>query len=87
MLAASKQVDNKEGKACTRSGMIEYVADGTHEAHVALMLCDARVTPRERRVALLEFANPAQRRLRYPCRLRSKTSSVRRCRVAILRRR
>jgi hypothetical protein len=51
-------VNNKEGKANTRSGMIEYLADGTHEAHVALMLRDARVTLRERRAALLEFANP-----------------------------
>ena len=35
--------------------MIEYVADSTHEAHMALMLHDARV-------ALLVFANPVQRR-------------------------
>jgi hypothetical protein len=40
------------------------------------------------RVALLEFAKPAQRRLRYPCRARSRTrdSSVRGRRLAILRR-
>jgi len=55
------RVINKERKASTRSGMIEYVADGTHEAYVALMLRDAHVTPREQRVALLEFADPAQR--------------------------
>ena len=35
-----------------------------HVAHVALMLRDAFVTPRERRVALLEFANSIQRRSR-----------------------
>ena len=64
--------------------MIECVTDGTHIADVALMLRDAGVTPRERRVALLEFANSARRRLRYPCRLR--TSSIRRRRLAILRR-
>jgi hypothetical protein len=48
------------------------VADGTHEA--------------DRRVALLEFTNPAQRRSRYPCRLRSRTrtSSIRGSRLAIL---
>jgi hypothetical protein len=41
-------VNNKEGKARTRSGMIECqcLADGTHEAHVAPTLRDARVTPR-----------------------------------------
>jgi hypothetical protein len=79
-------MNNKERKACTRSGMVEYVADGTHEA--ALMLRDARVTPRERRVLLLEFANPAQRRLRYPCQLRSRTRTrtIRGRRLAILRR-
>ena len=49
------------------------------------MLGDAHVTPRERRVALLEFADPAQMRLRYPCRLRSRTSSIRGRRLAILR--
>jgi hypothetical protein len=58
MLAVVKQV--KGGKVSTRSGMIEYVAYGTHEAHVALMLRDARVTPGEGRVALLEFANPVK---------------------------
>ena len=42
--------------------MIKYVADGTHECLVALMLLDAHVTPRERYVALLEFANPVQMR-------------------------
>jgi hypothetical protein len=31
-----KLVDNKKRKASTRSGIIEYVADGTDEAHVAL---------------------------------------------------
>jgi hypothetical protein len=72
-----KYVNKKEGKASTRSGMIECVADGTHEAHVALMLRDARVTPRERRVALLKFANLAERRLRHPCRLRSRISPIR----------
>ncbi len=78
MLAAGKWVNNKEVKASTRSGMIEYVADGTHEAYdVALMWRDAHVTPLSRRVALLEFANPAQRGLRYPCRLRSRTGSIR----------
>ena len=61
--------------------MIEYVADSTHEAHVALMLHDARV-------ALLVFANPVQRRQRHPFRLRSRTgtSSIRRRWLAILRR-
>jgi hypothetical protein len=59
--------------------MIEYVADSMHEAHVAPMLHDARV-------ARLVFANPVQRRLRYPFRLRSRTgtSSIRRHWLAIL---
>ena len=65
--------------------MIECVADGTHVAYVALMLRDARVTSRENRVALLEFANPAERRLRCPRRLRSRTSSIRGRRLTILR--
>ena len=38
--------------------MIECVADGTHGTHVVLMLRDAHVTPREWRVALLEFCKP-----------------------------
>ena len=61
--------------------MIEYVTDSTHEAHVALMLHDARV-------ACLVFANPVQRRLRYLFRLRPRTgtSSIRRRWLAILRR-
>jgi len=40
--------------------MIERVTDGTHEAYVALVLLDTHVTPRERRVVLLEFANPVE---------------------------
>jgi hypothetical protein len=28
-------VTNKEGETNTKSGMIEYVADGAHEVHVA----------------------------------------------------
>ncbi len=40
-----------------RSGMIEYVADGTMKLNVALMLRIARATPRHRRVALLGFGN------------------------------
>jgi hypothetical protein len=47
MLVVGKEVNNKEGKAKTRSGMIECFADGTHEAYVALMLSNARVTSRE----------------------------------------
>ena len=41
--------------------MIECVPDVKHEANVALVLRDARITPREQRVALLELANPVQR--------------------------
>ncbi len=41
-----------------RSGMIEYVADDTHEAHVALMLWISLALP----LALLEFAKPIKRR-------------------------
>ena len=44
--------------------MIEYVADGTHESLVVLMLFDAHVTLRERQVALLEFANSVQIRFK-----------------------
>lgn len=39
-------------------------ADGTHEARAALVLSGARVTPREQRIVLLQFANPVQRGLR-----------------------
>ena len=39
-----KQVNNKEEKASTRSGMVGFIVDGTHEAYAALMLRDRRVT-------------------------------------------
>ena len=70
MLAVGQYVNNKEGKglkARTQSRMLECVADETHEAHLAPILHNARVTPQEWWAALLEFANPAQRRLHYPC--------------------
>jgi hypothetical protein len=54
-------MENKEGMASRRSRMIERIANGTHEAHVALMEPDAHVTLGEQRVALLEFANTVQR--------------------------
>jgi hypothetical protein len=47
LLAVGKEVNNKEEKANTRLGMIETVADGTHEGYVALMLRNACVTLRE----------------------------------------
>jgi hypothetical protein len=37
--------------------MKKYVVDGTHEAHGAFVLRDARATLRHRRVVLLKFAN------------------------------
>ena len=64
-----------------RSGMTECIPDGKHEANVALVLRDARVTPR---VALLESANSIQRRVRIPC-WRTRTSSIRGRRLAVLR--
>jgi hypothetical protein len=49
----------KVWKGLQRSGMKKYVMDGTHEAHGAFVLRDARATPRHRRVVLLVFANTA----------------------------
>ncbi len=66
--------------------MIERIANGTHEAYVALIELDAHVTLGERRIACLEFANTVQRRLSG--RPRSRTSgTTRRRRLPTLRRR
>jgi hypothetical protein len=35
----------RKGHHATWNDTVEYVVDGTHEAHMALMLRDARVTP------------------------------------------
>jgi hypothetical protein len=57
-------VRKKNGNGGERLGIIKDVADGTHEAHAAFVRRDIRVTPRKRRAALLQFANPVKRRLR-----------------------
>ena len=44
-----------------------YIADGTHEARVVLVLRGARVTLQDQHVSLLKFANSARWRLCYPC--------------------
>ena len=62
-----KKYERNGGKC---SGIIKNVADGTHEARETLVLRDARITPRERPVALLQFANPVQRCLRRRLRTR-----------------
>ena len=42
--ATDQEIDGEgERKASTRSGIIGYVEDGMHEAHVALMLRDSLV--------------------------------------------
>ena len=69
------------------SRKVKSVANGTHEAHPAFVLRDARTTPRERRqrVALLEFADLVVRRGRRRRRwLRPR--SARRCRLGATRR-
>ncbi len=78
-------MENKERMASRRSRVIERIANGTHEAYVALMELDAQVTLGERRVAFPEFANTVQRRLSG--RPRSRTSTTRRRRLPTLRRR
>jgi hypothetical protein len=70
LLAEGKQVNNKVEKASTRSGMTEYVEEGR-------LCCTMRRCSGDARVVLLVFANPVQRRLRYPYRLHSRpTPSV-----------
>ena len=74
-----RHVRKKNGNGGERLGIIKDAADGTHEAHAAFVLRGVRVTPRERRAVLLQFANPVKRRLRARTTIRSR-------RVGMLRR-